>query len=70
MKQTKFSTLVDEKTLLELKQHSTESGKSISWLVSEAIAEYLGRTRTRPTFVSALGEVLDRHSDLLQRLAK
>ncbi len=70
MKQTKFSTLVDEKILQELKLHAAESGKSISWLVSEAVAEYLKRTRTRPTFVSALGEVLDRHADLLTRLAK
>ena len=70
MKQTKFSTLVDEDILRELKLHAAESGKSISWLVSEAVAEYLERTRTRPAFVSAMGEVLERHADLLTRLAK
>jgi hypothetical protein len=70
MKQTKFSTLVDEQVLQELKQHSAESGKSISWLVSEAVAEYLVRTRIRPTFTSAMNDVLDRHADLFHRLAK
>jgi hypothetical protein len=70
MAQNKFSTLVDEKILQELKQHSAESGKSISWLVSEAVAEYLERTRTRPAFKSAMSEVLDRNADLLRRLAK
>jgi hypothetical protein len=70
MKQSKFSTLVDEKVLKELKQHSYESGKSISWLVSEALVEYLDRTRTRPAFLSAMHEVLEDNSDLLKRLAK
>lgn len=70
MKQTKFSTLVDEQVLQELKQHATESGKSISWLVSEAVSEYLVRTRTRPAFTSAMSDVLDRNADLLDRLAK
>jgi hypothetical protein len=70
MKQAKFSTLVDEKILEDLKNHSAESGKSISWLVTEAVAEYLSRTRTRPAFVSAMDEVLDRNADLLNRLAK
>jgi len=70
MSQSKFSTLVDEKILQELKHHADESGKSISWLVNEAVAEYLNRARTRPAFVASMNEVLDRHADLLQRLAK
>jgi hypothetical protein len=70
MKPTKFSTLVDETVLQDLKQHAAESGKSISWLVSEAVAEYLARTRTRPAFTAAMNHVLDKHADLFQRLAK
>jgi hypothetical protein len=70
MNQSKFSTLVDEKILQELKRHSQDSGKSISWIVSEAIAEYLERTRTRPAFLSAMNEVLDDNAELLRRLAK
>jgi hypothetical protein len=70
MKQTKFSTQLDEKVLKQLKNFSAESGKSISWLVSEAVAEYLARTQTRPAFTSAMDEVLHTHADLLRRLAK
>jgi hypothetical protein len=70
MKYSKFSTQVDTKVLKEIKTHAEESGKSISSIVSEALVEYLHRTRTRPAFLSAMNEVLDRHADLLQRLAK
>ncbi len=70
MKQTKFSTLVNEQILQELKQHSADSGKSISWLVSEAVSEYLVRSRVRPAFLSSMERVLDKHADLMSRLAK
>ncbi|MBW8886260.1 MAG: ribbon-helix-helix protein, CopG family [Fibrobacteres bacterium] len=70
MKQEKFSTLVDDAVLAELKQYSQESGKSISWLVNEAVAEYLQRSRLRPAFLESMNRVLDKHSDLMQRLAK
>jgi hypothetical protein len=70
MPQAKFSTLVDEAILSELKQYSEDSGKSISWLVNEAVTEYLGRTRVRPAFLASMNRVLDKHSDLMHRLAK
>jgi predicted transcriptional regulator len=70
MKQTKFSTQVDEKTLGQLKLYSEESGKSLSWLVNEAVAEYLERTRVRPAFLASMERVLNKHDDLFRRLAK
>lgn len=70
MKQTKFSTLVNEAVLAELKLYSQDSGKSISWVVNEAVAEYLERSRVRPAFLSSMARVLDKHADLMGRLAK
>jgi predicted transcriptional regulator len=70
MKQTKFSTQVDEAVLDELKQYSEDSGKSISWIVNEAVAEYLERSRVRPAFIASMNRVLDKHADLMRRLAK
>jgi hypothetical protein len=70
MKQAKFSTLVDDAVLAELKQYSQDSGKSISWLVNEAVAEYLQRSQVRPAFLASMNRVLDKHSDLMNRLAK
>lgn len=70
MKPAKFSTLVDENVLKELKQYSEDSGRSISWLVNEAVAEYLERSRVRPAFIDSMNRVLDKHADLMRRLAK
>lgn len=70
MSQSKFSTLVDEKVLSQLKQYSEESGKSISWVVNEAVSEYLQRTRVRPIFLESMEKVLKKHEDLFRRLAK
>lgn len=70
MSQTKFSTLVDEKILSQLKQYSEESGKSISWVVNEAVSEYLKRTRVRPIVLESMERVLNKHADLFRRLSK
>lgn len=70
MNQTKFSTLVDEKVLSRLKEYSEESGKSISWVVNEAVSEYLQRTRVRPAVLDSMERVLKKHDDLFRRLAK
>jgi hypothetical protein len=70
MSQSKFSTLVEEAVLSELKLYSQESGKSISWLVNEAVTEYLERSRVRPAFLTSMNRVLEKHADLMRRLAK
>jgi rRNA-processing protein FCF1 len=70
MNQAKFSTLIDEKVLAQLKQYSEENGKNISWVVNEAVSEYLKRTRVRPAVLESMERVLRDHDDLFRRLAK
>ncbi len=66
----KFSTQIDEGVLKDLKKYIKETDKSISSVVTEAVAEYLSRANIRPAFRSAMEEVLDDHAELLKRLAK
>lgn len=70
MKNKKFATQIDEKVLKDLKSYINQTDRSISSVVSDAIAEYLGRVQIRPAFSKAMDEVLDDHSELLKRLAK
>ena len=70
MKAKKFATQIDEKVLKDLKAFVKQTDRSISSVVSAAVAEYIHRTRLRPAFNKAMDEVLNEHSELLQRLAK
>lgn len=70
MKAVKFATQIDEKVLKDLKSYVNETDRSISSVVSEAVAEYLQRSKLRPAFRNAMAEVLDEHEELLTRLAK
>lgn len=70
MKMAKFATQMDEKVLKELKSYAAASDRSISKVVTEAVAEYLRRAQLRPAFRRAMDEVLEQHADLLDRLAK
>jgi hypothetical protein len=70
MKPKKFATQIDEKVLKDLKSYVGQTDRSISSVVSEAVAEYLHRSRLRPAFTKAMDEVLNEHAELLQRLAK
>ncbi len=70
MKAKKFATQIDEKVLKDLKAFVDQNDRSISSVVSEAVAEYIHRAKLRPAFRSAMDEVLDDHAELLKRLAK
>ena len=70
MKAKKFATQIDEEVLDELRSYAKTTGRSISSVVSEAVAEYLKRASVRPAFRDAMGEVLEDHAELLKRLAK
>ncbi len=70
MKAKKFATQIDETVLKDLKSFVKQSDRSISSVVSEAVAEYIHRAKLRPAFRSAMDEVLEEHSELLKRLAK
>ena len=70
MKAKKFATQIDEKVLKDLKSYVDQTDRSISSVVTEAVAEYLQRSKVRPAFQSAMDEVLNEHAELLARLAK
>ena len=70
MKLKKFATQIDETTLEDLRAYSKSTGRSISAVVSEAVAEYLKKSSVRPAFCNAMDEVLEDHAELLNRLAK
>lgn len=70
MKPKKFATQIDEKVLKELKLYTLQTDRSISSVVTEAVAEYIQRAQLRPAFRKAMEEVMDEHSELLERLAK
>ena len=70
MKLKKFSTQIDENVLEDLKSYAKSSDRSLSGLVTDAVAEYLSRIKVRPAFKEAMNEVLNENEELLKRLAK
>lgn len=70
MKAIKFATQIDERVAEDLRQFAQQSDRSISRIVTEAIAEYLQKYRVRPAFRRAMGQVLEENKELLERLAK
>jgi hypothetical protein len=69
-KRVKFATQIDDQVLDELREYANTSGRRISSVVSEAVAEYLDRIRVRPAFRRAADEVIAGNEELLSRLAK
>lgn len=70
MKLIKFATQIDEASLEDLRSYAKTTGRSISSVVSEAVAEYLNKASVRPAFRGAMNEVLEEHDELLKKLAK
>lgn len=70
MKPKKFATQIDEGVLKDLKLYAKKSDRSISSIVSDAVKEYITKAQVRPAFKSAMDEVIEEHSELLERLAK
>jgi len=70
MKAIKFATQIDEKVLKDLKKYSKENDRSISKVVTQAVAEYLQKAAVRPAFQNAMEEVISENDELLKRLAK
>jgi predicted transcriptional regulator len=66
----KFSSKMDKEVLARLRQYAQTSGRSISTIVSEAVAEYLGRVEVRPAFRKAVDEVISENEELLKELAR
>jgi predicted transcriptional regulator len=66
----KFRAKIDKEVLAKLRDYAQASGRSISDIVSEAVAEYLSRVEVRPAFRTAVDEIIGEHEDLLRELAK
>lgn len=66
----KFATQLEKDVLVRLRAYATETDRSISGIVSEAVASYLDRVRVRPAFRDAANAVLDENAELLRRLAR
>jgi predicted transcriptional regulator len=56
--------------LERLRDYAQSSDRSISQIVSEAVAEYLSRVEVRPSFRRAVEEVIRENEELLQELAR
>ena len=69
-KVVKFASQIDEQVLTDLKRFAKASDRSISGVLTEAVADYLKRERIRPAFRKVSEEVLIEHAELLSRLAK
>lgn len=70
MKPKKFATQIDQEVLNDLKKYVEESDRSISGVITEAVADFLQKVRVRPMFRSAMEDVLNGNAELLTRLAK
>lgn len=66
----KFSTKMNAAVLERLRDYAHSSDRSISQIVSEAVAEYLSRVEVRPAFRQAVDEVLRENEELLRELAR
>jgi predicted transcriptional regulator len=66
----KFSTKLNKEVLARLRDYAESSDRSISAIVSEAVAEYLARIEVRPAFRNAVEEVIRDHEELLKELAR
>ena len=66
----KFSTKMNAAVLERLRDYAQTSDRSISQIVSEAVAEYLGRVEVRPAFRQAVDEVIRENEELLKELAR
>ncbi len=67
---TKVSSMVDERAWQELKQHADDSGKKISFVLTEAVKDYLRHHRLRPEVERHLEDSINVNRKLYQRLAR
>ena len=66
----KFSSKMNKDVLAKLRDYAEATDRSISTIVSEAVAEYLSRIEIRPVFRNAVDEVIKENEELLRELAK
>ena len=61
---------MNKDVLAKLRDYAEATDRSISTIVSEAVAEYLSRIEVRPVFRNAVDEVIKENEELLRELAK
>ncbi len=66
----KFSSKIEKHTLDELRKYAEESNKNISFVLNEAVAEYVAKVRLRPVFMNAASAVIEENKVLLEKLAQ
>ena len=69
-KKVKFSSKLDSQLLKELRSFAKETKRPIADLLTEAVEQHLNTIRVRPIFRNAANEVIEEHSELLERLAR
>ena len=66
----KFSSKMDAEVLDSLRALARENGRTLASVLTEAGKHYLQVVRVRPAFRDSAETVIDRHSELLERLAR
>ncbi len=66
----KFSSKMEDDVLEALRAYSSESGRTLASVLTEAARDYLDRIRVRPAFHEGAANVMREHEELLGRLAK
>lgn len=66
----KFSSKIEKRTLDELRKYAEESNQNISFVLNEAVAEYVAKVRLRPVFMDAASAVIEDNKELLSKLAQ
>jgi len=69
MSTIKISSAVDEEVWEELRAFARDSNKTISGLLTDAIADYLRRRQVRPEVLDHLEDSMDENEELGRLLA-
>lgn len=69
-KSVKFSSKMDEKILVELKNFAAEVKKPLSTVLTEAVENHLRIVRVRPKVMDHLRVIIDENDSALERLSK
>ena len=70
MASIKISSKVEESCWNEIRDLARESNRTVSGVLTEAIAEYVARRRVRPSVLSHLEDSIRENRELGQKLAQ
>lgn len=61
---------MNKTTIKNLRNYARKNKQPISFILEEAVNEYLAKTAVRPAFTQSMNKVLEENSELLRKLAK